>query len=72
MARAINLRRGEAHGRAKLTEADVLAIRARYVWQDRNNGARALSRRYGVSKTTIARIVAGEYWAHVEPERLAA
>jgi len=50
---------GEANGRAKLTEQDVLAIRESSWSYSR------LAMRYGVSKTVITKIKTGVYWKHV-------
>jgi len=47
---------GEAHGRAKLTAADVAAIRAS------SESQRALAARFGVGKSQIARVKRGEQW----------
>ena len=65
---------GERHGRAKLTEADVRAIRSRHVWLCGKNGVTALAKEYGVAKHTIQLIVQRKTWKHVtdQPERLAA
>ena len=52
---------GEAHGRTKLTAAQVDAIR-----QESDNGVsqRALGRKYGVSSSTIGSIVRRETWSN--------
>jgi hypothetical protein len=60
--------RGEQHYRAKLTAADVRAIRKRHVWMCPKNGVKALAREYGVSKNTVALVLSGETWKHVEDE----
>jgi hypothetical protein len=54
--------RGGSHGKAKLTENQVLAMRA-----DRNAGMswRALGRQYGISHMQAKRICEGLNWAHV-------
>lgn len=57
--------RGEAHGRSKLTEADVRAIRASYVFRSREFGQTALALRHGVSHSVISQIVRRERWQHV-------
>ena len=57
--------RGERHGHAKLTEAEVLEIRERFVPYDAQNGARALAREFGVGRTAVDRIVKGVAWKHV-------
>lgn len=51
---------GEANAAAKLTEADVLSIRA-----SDQSGA-DLARHYGVSRTTICEIRKRKTWAHLE------
>jgi hypothetical protein len=57
--------RGERHGHAKLTEADVRAIRA----ADRQPGSgRSLAASYGVSPGAICLIRSGKTWNHVESE----
>jgi hypothetical protein len=57
--------RGEGHGRAKLTEAQVAQIRARYTgaWGQQT----ALGNEYGVSQATISAIVRGAGWTHSDP-----
>lgn len=53
--------RGERHGRAKLTEVQVVAIRA----APRSPGSgRALAALYGVSPAAISFIRSGKTWAH--------
>lgn len=52
---------GEAHRAAKLTDKDVLAIRAS------NDGGTSLARRYRVGKSTIYKIRNGETWRHLLP-----
>ena len=55
-------RKGEAHGRAKITAKQVQDIRARF-----NGGETQLSlgREYGVNQTQISRIVNRVEWGHV-------
>jgi hypothetical protein len=55
--------RGEQHGRSKVTEAQVRAIRGRYA--QGNISLSALGREYGVGHTSIKRIVDGTYWGHI-------
>ena len=50
---------GERNGRAKLTKADVLAIRVDPL------GCLRASRKYGVSKTTIQKIRKRLLWRHI-------
>lgn len=54
--------KGEAHGRSKLTDADVLAIRAAHAM---GVTRKELQRRYGMSKRAIARIVTRSGWTHI-------
>jgi hypothetical protein len=60
--RHTNFVRGEASGRAKLTDDDVRTIRAGHA-----DGAtrRELSLRFGVGKSTIEAICVGRTWRHV-------
>lgn len=58
-------RRGDKSGRAKLTEAIVREIRARYVPACRHNGALAMSREFGVCGMVLRRAIHGVTWAHV-------
>ena len=51
--------RGKSHGSAKLTEADVLAIRAD------NRPQRAIAPDYGISHRLISDIKNRKIWAHV-------
>ena len=57
---------GESHGMHKLTESDVLKIRAEYRKGDRECSLHALGRKYGVSWCTIQGIVTGRLWSHVK------
>ena len=57
--------RGERNGAAKLTEADVRAIRASYEPHVRGRGYNALADRFNVSKVTIWRIIHRRSWSHV-------
>lgn len=56
---------GSKNGMSKLTESDVLSIRAEYVPWSRTHGAVPISRRYGVSACLIRLIAAREIWAHI-------
>lgn len=51
---------GELNGRAKLTEANVLSIRIEYTLGDCSQ--LSLAKKFGVGKTQIRRILAGESW----------
>lgn len=59
-----NLRRGEAHGRAKLTAADIPVIRA----DPREH--RVIAADYGVAHSQIGRIKLRKTWKHVAPETI--
>lgn len=52
--------RGEKHGRHKLTEGDVLAIRSRYAKGCVSQSA--LAREYGVGQSTVSAVVTYENW----------
>jgi hypothetical protein len=57
------VRRGERSGRAKLTAADVCAIR-----REAASGAlqREIAARYGIDRSVVSRIVAGLAWRPLE------
>ena len=54
--------RGTRNSKAKLTPEQVAEIRRLFVPQSTEYGSVALSRVYGVSNSTINRIVRGLYW----------
>jgi hypothetical protein len=54
---------GEHHARAKLTELEVLEIRQEYA--KGNSSYSYLSKLYGVTESTIGKIVRGELWSHL-------
>lgn len=56
------IRHGSAHNNAKLTEEDVLKIRA-----SSEMGTPALSVKYGVAKRTIRDVLNGTTWRHLLP-----
>lgn len=58
--------RGESHGRAKLTEADVLSIRSRVA---NGEGVKSLAREFCVHHKTIRRACDGRAWRCLQPER---
>jgi|SRR5262249_26096956 len=61
--------RGEAANSAKLTTADVIAIRKiKASTTKRFWGVNALAAHYNVDSSTIRRIVAGDSWRHVAEE----
>jgi hypothetical protein len=54
---------GEKHGSAKLTDKDAAYIRKAYKrLSHKNSNARCLAEKFGVSKSTIEKIVNGRYW----------
>jgi hypothetical protein len=55
--------RGERCSHAKLTESEVLAMRAEYV--KGRNGYKRLGRKYGVKWTTACAIVTRRTWKHL-------
>ena len=56
--------KGEAHGRAKLTKADVVAIKKRLAAG--HESQKAIGADYGVGQQQISRIKAGRKWRHIE------
>jgi Mor family transcriptional regulator len=54
---------GEINGKSKLTEKEVLEIRAKY--NSKNISQRELSRQYKVSQCAINNVVNSKNWAHV-------
>lgn len=56
-------RRGALHGRAKLQESDVRAIRR---LSSAGRSGRSLSRDFAVSPSTICRILNRKIWTHIE------
>lgn len=54
---------GSGHGSARLSDAEVLEIRAR--WADGGISQTALGLIYGVNQTTISAIVHRKLWAHI-------
>ena len=56
---------GENAPMCKLTETDVLEIRARYKRRDKDNNSSILSKEYGVSQGQILRIVKNERWKQI-------
>ncbi len=54
---------GERHGNAKLTDSKVRAIREfAYTCQ-----GQTIADLFGISKTTVYKIIRGELWGHVQP-----
>lgn len=64
--RVLGRGRGETHNLAILTDAKVIAIRAKYALRTRDYGAAAaLARSYGVSASVIYAVVHKKSWRHV-------
>jgi hypothetical protein len=59
--------KGAAHKLSKLSEIDVQMIRALHIPQSREFSHNALARRFGVSRPTVARIIARTAWTHLLP-----
>lgn len=53
---------GEKNGRAKLTEEQVLWARSVYIPRHKEFGAKALSKKLNVSKSTMSAAIIGKYW----------
>ncbi len=53
---------GTVNGRAKLTEEDVSFIRERYVAGDKEFGATALAKKFGVATQTISAVYHRQNW----------
>lgn len=58
---------GERAGNAKLTAADVLEIRRRYIHGDETH--RSLAAEFGVANTRIHAILTGRSWKHLDPQQ---
>ena len=56
---------GEKHPNHKLTEDEVKYIRQVYIKRDKEFGAVALSKRFGVDRTTIHDVVKGKTWREI-------
>lgn len=56
---------GENHHGSKLTEADVIQIRARYA---AGEGSPALGRAFGISPDAVRHVLTGKTWGHVPGE----
>ena len=58
--------KGSKNGNSKLTETEVIAIRRDYRGHCRQNGARPMAKKYGVSVSLISQIVNNTIWQDVE------
>ena len=54
--------KGTSNGRCKLKEADVLYIREKYIPFDKEFGAKALAKRFGVAPQTISAVITKQNW----------
>lgn len=71
--RSENMKHAYAHGlksssgmknsRSKLTNEDVAYIRSNYIARDKEFGAKALGKRFGVAHQTISAVVHGQNWS---------
>ena len=57
---------GHRNGRAKLSEADVLTILARYA---RGDGLSELGAAYAITPTAVGHIVTGRNWKHIRRDQ---
>jgi hypothetical protein len=57
--------KGEAHGRSKLTNEQVIEIRARFA---AGQSARVVAEAFGVTKGTVRHIKMGRHWKHLSTE----
>lgn len=57
------IKRGETHGMAKLSEAQIIAIREEFATGSVSHVD--LTRRYGITKSAIHAIASGRLWSHV-------
>jgi hypothetical protein len=66
--------RGENNNRHKISDADVLTIRAEYRAIKASRGERSVSEleaRFGICRTQIIRIAKGYAWSHIPMENVA-
>ena len=57
--------KGEAHGRAKLSEVDIKTIRDRYIRGSKVHGSTAIAKDFGVAFQTVSKIVNRHKWQSV-------
>ena len=58
--------KGEAHGRAKLSEVDIKTIRDRYIRGSKEHGLSAIAKDFGVAFQTVSKIVNRHRWQSVK------
>ena len=56
------IRKGESHGKSKLTKTDVEYIRNNYIPRHKEYGTRALSRKFNVSNCAISNVLNKLTW----------
>ena len=54
--------KGTRNSRCKLSEEDVKFIKENYIPRDKEYGAQALSKRFGVAHQTISAVTSGQNW----------
>jgi hypothetical protein len=59
------LRTGKTPNNRKLTDDEIRYIRSNYIPRDKEFGARALGRKFGVSHVQIVRTLSGEHYSNV-------
>ena len=57
--------KGEAHGRAKLSEVDIKTIRDRYIRGSKVHGLLAIAKDFGVAFQTVSKIINRHRWQSV-------
>jgi len=57
---------GYKNGRSKLKMDDVAFIRKNYVPGDKEFGATALAKKYGVARQTISAVASGQNWGDID------
>ena len=57
--------KGTSNGRCKLKETDVLYIREKYIPFDKDFGAKALAKRFGVAPQTISAVITKQNWGEL-------
>ena len=58
--------KGEANGRAKLSEVDIKTIRNRYIRGSKEHGLLAIAKDFGVTKPTVSYIINRHNWQSVQ------
>ena len=58
--------KGEANGRAKLSEVDIKTIRNRYIRGSKEHGLLAIAKDFGVTKPTVSNIINRHNWQSVQ------